>query len=803
MNLAKLFNQIVTHVKWSAAHAACLTMVFAPVAYGLEAEKLSQQQLTSYVQEFGLNKKTTLGEFWQKSKAYYPGHVYKELEAFVQLNKNLEMPQIELTTSKSTNGDEVPVLQVSQNGKTNRIQFFGENQKWAKLNNTNLSAADLERPEDIFKRMVANDIKFKTEYDQLGKKSQGESKVLTAEQISQEKDLARFQSFPRVNPVMWKSMTFEQRASFIVKMRLMYMSAQQVLDSAESKTNEKTSSKNFLQILLGADAYAASKEVKTKLGKVTVSEYAKNCIVAGYNGAEGERVDAKGIKRKVCSLDVAQKMYDGATPPNYVRNANIDCISSGNNFRACNPAQYGFPNGKPICIDQNKAEFQTATHRNNICDNASPLSSAKLVMEFAGKDYSNVMPASKRQKMIEDDQRTSEFKYTKDFVQGILLHTDEKNNSGDKTISDMFKNGVWSLELDKQLVEIQQSYEVEINKAIESCHQNVALKQVDKNQKGACDQLHRRWLFTEKFIADLRSKACPEKSVYIGAYDKDEVITESKKSEINKKQLSDSDGKGLCKCADGETTSFKGQCKGAPAVAIVPPIVSEKKLPDVIDKSCPSGAINFQPGITVSDNKCQCEENKDKLIPQSTPPEKVEKLCSKSNLWKWILGGAAALILLGIFHRHKKHDKVSPQPAAPVCAADKQLVGAACVCKSRCAVNQTQNPESCACTVNPVPQSCAPPKVGTPPNCACPVSSSCTPGQQIYNQVTCQCDTVMQPVTCPNSLAAPNNNLSLCAKCSDGSFQTTSPCPGEGGTGNNCPSGDCNSGAPPAAKTQK
>ena len=139
-------------------------------------------------------------------------------------------------------------------------------------------------------------------------------------------------------------------------------------------------------------------KTKTKSSKSDTSKLAENCIVAGYNGAEDYRIDAKGIKRKVCSLDKAQSMYDGATPPNYVRDANIDCISQGNNFRACNPIQYGFPKGKPICIDQNSADFQSATHRNNMCDNASPLSSAQLVMNFNGKDYSNVMPASKRQK---------------------------------------------------------------------------------------------------------------------------------------------------------------------------------------------------------------------------------------------------------------------------------------------------------------------------------------------------------------------------------------------------------------------
>lgn len=784
MNLLKL-------IRWAAVQTACLTMVFSPLAYGLEAEKLSKAQLNAYVQEFGLDQKTTLGEYWQKSKAYYPGHMYKEIEEFVQQNKNVEMPQIDVSSSKSTDGAEVPVLQLTQNGKTKRIQFFGDKQKWAKIDNTSLSAADLERPDDIFKRMVANDIKVKNEYDKLMTQPQGQAKVLSADQVVQGKDLARFNGFPRVNPVMWKSLSTEQRAGYIIKMRFLYMSAQKVLETEESKP----SAKNFIELLLNGNNAFAEKKSKSS------AKLAENCIVAGYNGAEDYRVDEKGIKRKVCSLDKAQSLYDGATPPNYVRSANIDCISQGNNFRACNPIQYGFPNGKAICVDQNSAGFQSATHRDNICDSASPLSSAQLVMNFNGKDYSNVMPASKRQKLIEDDQRASEFKYSKDFISGILLHKDQ-NKSDDGTVSDMFTKGIWSAALDKELVGIQQAYENEINKAIDSCHKNIALKQVDTRQKGACDQLHRRWLFTEKFIADLRSKACPQDSKYIGAYDSGETLTLSAKTEINKKQLPDADGKGMCKCADGEVTSFKGQCK-TKSVVVVPPVINEKSPAEVVEKSCPSGTINFKAGKTVADNKCACEENKDKLIPQSTPPADVEKLCAKSNLWKWILGGAVALIAIGIFSRHKNRDKASVQPTVPLCAKNKQLMGAACVCKLGCPLGQAQNPESCAITVIPMPQSCTAPMVGTAPNCACPASNTCTPGQQIYNQMTCQCDNVAQPMTCANGSAAPNNNLSQCPKCDDGSFKTTTACPGEGGAGENCPLGNCNSGAPPAVKTQK
>ena len=168
--------------------------------------------------------------------------------------------------------------------------------------------------------------------------------------------------------------------------------------------------------------------------------------------------------------------------------------------------------------------------------------------------------------------------------------------------------------------------------------------------------------------------------------------------------------------------------------------------------------------------------------------------------------GLGILALIALFNR-KKNPPQPQQPPVPLCADNKQMVGAACICKTSCGANQTQNPESCACTQNPPAPTCAP-KVGTPPNCVCPVSNTCTPGQQIYDQVTCQCTNVPQPVKCPNGSNAPNNNLNQCPKCLNGTPVPVGGCPvapgpGEGGTGNNCPAGNCNSGGPPAGKTGK
>src|SRR3989344_4458851 len=803
--------RVLKLTKWMTVHLAWLTMTISPVAFGYEAENLSKQQLQQYINEFGLNKKTTLGEFWNKSKAYYPGYMYREIEAFVQQNKNLEMPQMTVSSSKTTNGTEVPMLQLSQNGKIQTIQFYGEKDKWAKLNNAVLSMADLERPSDLFARVTANDIRLKKEFDSLQSQANGKptSKNMTPNQKKMTADLGRFEGFPRVTPYLWKSMTLQQRASYIVKMRLMYMSALEVTKHLEPQKAAKT----FLELLMGAEAYAQkpvvnakklertaikskNTTVTTRSGKtVNIPESAKACIVAGYVGAEGVGSNVHGSGRKVCSLDTALGLYEGTNAPSYVREANNTCIKThGSTARACNPMQYSFPKGEPLCIDQIKTEFQDATTRNGLCDLASPLSSAKMVMEFNSKNYENVMPDSARQKIIEDDQKLSEFQYTKDFIEGMLKQSDNGRN---KKLFDIFTKGVWDEDLDKELVQIQSVYEQETNRAIAACRENIEKLHVDTKQKPACDQLHRRWLFTEKFISEIRSKACPSDSTYIGAYAKDESMVQSgviatdtegkslTKTELNKRQLTDPKGKGLCKCnADGSTADFGGQCKSN--AAVVPPAVAvEKESPaPVIDKSCPSGTNIIQDGDGV---QCQCVKGEGKMLPQSTKPEDVERLCEKSDLWKWLLGGLGILALVALFHKNKKPKQppVVVPPSPPIC-------------KISCKSGSTLNPVSCTCSPKPPVKRCRPPKVGKYPACACPVSNSCTPGQQIYNQSTCQCTNVVQPVICPNGNAAPNNNLSQCPKCTNGSYEPLAGCPApsEGGSGDNCPSGNCSGGAP-------
>lgn len=69
-------------IKWMAAYLSYLTMILTPVAMGKEAESLNKNNLQQIIKEFGLDKKTTVGDFWGKSKGHLP-------DSMVALNANL------------------------------------------------------------------------------------------------------------------------------------------------------------------------------------------------------------------------------------------------------------------------------------------------------------------------------------------------------------------------------------------------------------------------------------------------------------------------------------------------------------------------------------------------------------------------------------------------------------------------------------------------------------------------------------------------------------------------------------------
>ncbi|MBC7466581.1 MAG: hypothetical protein H7256_11375 [Bdellovibrio sp.] len=821
--------KLLKFLSWSAAHTAWITMSFSPLAIGAEAQRMSKQNLQKYVQESGLNKKITYGEFWEKTKVYYPGFVYGEMEIFFKQNKNLVMPEISISSATATDGTEIPTASYSVNGKPYTLQIFGEKNKYAKFNNVTVLESDVDRPNDLFKRMMANDYRLRNEVDLLKKKQNQGSAADAAKAAAYKKDFARFKGFPRITPALWKSLTPEKRANYLVKMRLMWLDSRKVVENKTYKTavTEVDPIKQFYKVIFGENAQAqdaaldelaplpgaaataskASKAAKatpsakvqvqgatvTVNGKpVTIPTDAKKCLVAGYIGAYGVVDNSSGKDRKGCSLDLALATYDNYKSLSYIKEANDECK---NNFEkswgACNPMVYGYPGGKAKCVDKLDPSFQDATTQVGPCDVSSPLSKSTVGIGFT-KDYSNIMPPETRIALIEKDQKADDYKLTKDFLAGVLTKKDP-------LLLAMMQKGEWNSDLDNELVRIQNHFEAGIEEAIGVCEASFknGESQLDKKQKSACDQLHRRWLFTERVIAELRSKACIDGSTYVGAYGKDELSSQAvDKTKLNKKTISadgfSSDGAGLCQCPDGSKIGF-----GKPCMAVVeikecrPGKHSQKNEKTgkmecvnttVVDHSCPTGT-KFMAGE--EDDSCVCTNSPEKRAPVGLTVTDAQALCKEeSNAWKWALGiGVGIAALLWWKNRHKKTDPVTP-PIAPVCNKNQTLISSGCACVVKtCPGGGVPNPNTCACDpMTPLPV-CASPQILTGSTCGCADAGTCTPkpGYKagIYNYLTCNCAYESEPITCPDGtkLAAPKT-LADCPK-------PVVPTPTEGGSGTN------------------
>ncbi len=747
--MLQIFN--LKTVRWLAVHLSCLSMIFSPVASGYEAERFNQKNLRQIVEEFGLHKKTTLGEFWEKSKGNIPGHVYRDLEAFVAENKNLLMPEVSLSTAKGSNGQEVPVIRFTKDGKTHTAQIFDEPSKWATFNGVGLTGVDLGRVEDAFTRVAASNIRFKNEVDKYREAKVTKQIVNSALLKSNEykRDFSRFAGFPRITPQMWQGLSVEQRAGYIVKMQLMAMNARKVLavipakKNAPAKPKDSAAIENFYKAIFlnpvqaeagkvtpSAAVRVLGTSVRTNKGVVTIPYTANTCVVAGYIGAYGTVTNVSGANRSGCSVDLAIATYKSNENLKFVQEANDTCAAEKSTLIACNPIIYGLPAGKPACIDRTSTEYQHATHfkspsNKETCDGKSKLASTDEIIQFNEKDYSSVQPREKQIAAIEADQKKDDYALTKSYIKGVLIKRDP-------LMIALLEKGEWNLGLDEELVRIQSQFEQEIERAIKTCENDITGKH-EPNQKLACDQLHRRWLFTERAIANLRAKACVKPALYVGTYAAGEssyADTAKDKTALNKKTI-DAKGTALCECPGATKVDFAKSCPSA-AVVEPPPVPPPEPAPvDVsVAPKCdkPQGIAGFDY------EKCKCEGSK-KLKQANGEASAYE--CEGTNWVAWGLAGLTVVALIAMFNRTKNPSPPQPQPKP-----------------------QAQPQPSQPAAVPPV-------KVVPP-----------------------------APL-CKNKSEAPMGNLALCPKCLDGSYMTTTGCPSEGGSGNNtCKNPPCSGGLP-------
>lgn len=668
--------------QWLMVKAAAFTIVFAPVSQGLAAQKIKDQidkaQLQEALSTMGLNKSTTYGEFYKKNKSLFPERLQKELEPYFTKFSNEPMPQFEVSQAKDSAGNMIPVLRLSQSGQLHNIQFFGQDDKFVKFNNTQLSTEDVINFDDMLIRLSAGDAKLRQQLEVKNSVS------------------APFKGYPAISASVWQSMKPADKASYILNMRDLWNDARKVLSEKDKLKNSKRKF-SLYNAVFSNEAYAqfedttqeniapaASIAPKTPAVQsqanvaTTPSAIAgTTCIVAGYVS----RYTNKGV----CSVD---KIIRDQRNGGFIDEANHGSSDVGeskkhpsacdNNagFYACNPLIYGAPGGKAICINKRSVEFQKATHwqadKNESCDQKSRLTSQPINLDGNSKTaefYSGA--AAKAEQAALSEQMNEDFKRSKDFIDGLLLFKGKKALGSDPLDQDTFNI----------IKTLRDNFNEDIQKARESCSAQMSYKKHEKNFYGACEQLHKRFLFVSKVLE--KSPGCSD-----GA-------------KLDENSL-------MCICPDGKNKLPGEKCEQKP-VDPQPPVVTPVDPPTVVGKCDPMCDSNKEKCAKVTEHNgvevWQCVS-----IADGKPVIKKEK----GRFWKfmgkalpWIAGAG---VLAAMYFLWK--------PKIP---------------KLKAAGDLCPNGQPAPCV-----QSCTAPKVYSNGVCVCP---ACPPGQTVTDLNACTCST--------------------------------------------------------------
>lgn len=698
-------------IRWGLAHLSVSTMVMLPVAQGVAAEKQSEYITKTQVQnaliEMGLNKSMTFGEFYKKNKSLYPERVQKIFEEYLAEYKNAPMPQFDLGTAKSSDGLIIPVLRLSQKGQLHNIQIFGETEKYARFNNTTLTQNDLINFDDALIRIAAGDMKLR--------------KTNSTSSVNSPK------GFPTLTKEAWVQLTPEQRAGYVISMRLLYNDAHGVLLAAgqnkKTAPTKKSKKFSFFDFLFSNDAQAApdgpeviydegsgfsnqGPAASSSSAVTSTDNGSGSCLVAGY---------VTKYKGKVCKYDEMKAEYKDA------RTIAGKAFAVCGNKIACNPLVFGTPGGQPICIDRaNNADVQIATHYEGPCERGNHTNSKiKFLNNENDKqgryDSANVTKsAAQIRAEALKEQEASMFQETKDFVAGVLKFKSPE-------LASLFNSNNPNEEVIKQLLQIQKDFNSEIAQATEAC-KNASKKNTynEKNFWGACDQLQRRFIFVAEYLN--KNPGCKGGG------------------SVNSETL-------MCACPSGSESAQVlpgAQCKTAQLNPPQPnPSVIDGNQPEV-GKCDPACTENQECKKTQEYDGIEAWQCVSKTGTQPAKPlvdEKEKKKAErKAKLKKFgiafgALAGAGALA--GLMYLVWKPKKVKLNPAADLC------------------------PDG---TTAPCSGTCTSPKVYISGlGCSC---ASCAPGQTIINSNTCECgSSTTTQLVCADGVTIVND-LSKCPNTS-------------------------------------
>ncbi len=828
------FSKLFT---WSLAHTAMLTMSISPLAMGKQAENFKAAQMKQFVTELGLNRKTTAQEFWNKSKFYYPGFAYKDIEKAILKNPKQLMPIFEVKSTKNSNGDEIPTVYYTEGGKSYSVQFIGDSEKFLKINNVFISEKETENPKKMMQKVIQSE----------GRLNQDLQKQ-TARFNFDQKDKAQrpfrdFRGLPRFNKQLWGQMTLTQKAAYLVEMRLLNEKADQVRLAREKVKPRKTSQleisekyQAFLQLFFGQEACAApyyNGNYCINQGFVAADSSAYNKKSSNY------RVDKDGkplSSVEACNLETILES------PKYKSNAMIQKARQQCGDRMpCNPLVYSFDsNGNAFCADpKNQQSFQAGTHFKGSCDSQARLSGSgtknndfvdasalglrkesEQKSDNKGNDLTKVDSEKlqalikESQAKIKESQAKDSFEATRAYLAGML------KAKGKNDLYDLLQKKEWTPALEEELLIIQKTFEDNIKESMQLCSKDLANKTIthEPNYRDACEQLHRRWLFSKDVIASIKcsdetkgvetqsgdlavkgTKACAKEPVPAPVVEPAKPACPDGSTETS---VSDGNGemKKMCSCkANGNTNTFEPgplpeYCAADPA-----PAPSEVK-------DCPFKSVKG-----VDPKTCKCENGDEPKVRYnnnngeafSGEPAKEEYYCSGDVNW-WLVGGIlGGLGLLALLLKNKKKDtKCTNGGNPPECKV-------ATVCTNGGTPPNCQVTTVCVNGGTPpeckVPTTCA--NGGTPPDCKLPTSCA-NGGTPPLCTIPSVCSNGGTPPLCELPSSCQGNQVlqggaCVCpSSCSGGATQNPVSCvctapPSEGGTGNNtCPNPPCSGGVP-------
>lgn len=682
-------KSVTNLIKWTLIWTSAWSMLMSPLAAAQQAKKITRQEMQGYVNQLGLNKSITTGEFYQKNKHLFPKRIQKEVEAVFMTYKNTPMPRFEVSTSKNTQGEEVPVIRVaSADGQLINIQWLGESGRLLKFQNTFISEIDVINYQDMIYRVLNGDEKFR-------KQIQYTSKAPVVALTNKEK--FRHVAYPSVNANSWKNMSARQKASYIVTMRQLWQDAREVLKQKELINQKKKKrvqifeqqNKNFFTFLHYINiGEAFAENIDAARGGTRNYDPGQSCIIAGY---VAERTSSGG-----CNYRTIDAQYSGGGQNSIYSAAKQAC--SGGQI-ACNPYVFGAPNGNPICVTpsaSSSSDFQRATHWDGLCDSQSKLATNRIdvvrdTTRTQGRfDADNMAQSeSDRVNSLKSDQAASNFQLTDQYITGLLKFR------GLTTADSIFsQGGTIDSNMLQQVVLLRDAFDNEIRTARASCQVESENDFVhERNYWEACDNLYRRQLFVNEFFA----AKCTENG-----------------GQLNEANL-------MCTCPGTSSSEVTPGTRCVPAqVATTPPPVETPAPVPAVEPPAPPAEPPAQARERQRGNECNW-------------------LCKLGKVAVPVLVTAGAIY--AITKLIPKNTVAGPQAAPDLCPN-----GLPAPCLQTCTPPLASINGQCACTACPPGQSRATGTTADP----CPV---CATSSAPTNTYTCPDQSIVTGATSEEALA--------------------------------------------------